>query len=319
MFKILICIMVLAACFRAEAVIVYGTNGTGTNNTSAPADDPGWANVGTVGGSTTVYLGSQTTGYWMLTANHVDLSGGTVSLNGGTYNIVGASIKQIVTADPVPVPIDLKVFRLQTNPGLSGVTISSSAPSPGSSVVMIGNGRDRGAITTWDGNPTGWGSSGSAASGYVWGSNQIVRWGSNVVQDTNLGVYSGATTFSTIFNDTSNPNEAQASLGDSGGGVFVKNGGLWELTGIMLTVGVWDGISGGYYGQFTGQPSNTSLITANTGYSGAGSATFSAQLSDYRTLILDAIPEPSISALSVFALFAILVVRRTVRQTTQNR
>ena len=302
--------MVLVACFRAEAVIVYGTNGTGTNNTSAPSDDPGWANVGTVAGCTAVYLGSKTTGYWMLTAKHVPLSGPVVMPN-GSYSIVSNSGVQIGTSD-------LQVFRIQENPGLSGVTISSSAPSPTSSVVMIGNGRDRGAYTTWDGNPSGWGSPGSEASGYVWGSNQIVRWGTNVVLDNNLDVYSGATTFSTIFNDITNPNESQGSLGDSGGGVFFKNGSLWELTGIMLTVGVWDGASGGYYDQFTGQPANVSLDYANTGFSGAGSATFSAQLSTYRQTILDTIPEPSVYALVLFSLTAAIVVRRTARQNQRD-
>jgi len=180
---------------------------------------------------------------------------------------------------------------------------------------MIGNGRDRGAYTTWDGNPAGWGSPGTEASGYQWGSSQIVRWGSNVVLDNNLGVYSGATTFSTVFNDISNPNEAQASLGDSGGGVFVKNGSLWELTGIMLAVGVWNGTSGGYYDQFTGQPSNVSLDYANTGFLGAGSATFSAQLSTYRSVIMAAIPEPSANVLVLFSLVAVIMIRRAVRRS----
>ena len=302
MFRILIYVLSLAACFRAEAVIVYGTNGNGTSNTSAPLDDPGWANVGTVGGSTAIYLGSETTGYWMLTANHVDLSGGTVALNSGNYSIVGGSVQQIGSAD-------LKVFRLQTDPGLSAVTIASAAPAPGSNVVMIGNGRDRGAYTTWD---SSWGSPGSTATGYVWGADQIVRWGSNVVQDKNLNLpfYTGATTFSTIFNNKLNPDEAQASLGDSGGGVFVKNGGLWELTGIMVAVGVWDGAGGlGYGDSFVGQPSNTSLNYVNTGHPSAGSATFSAQLSTYRSAILDAIPEPSPFALVLFALPAALMIR----------
>ncbi len=303
--------MVLFVCFRAEAVIVYGTNGSGSNNTSAPVDDPGWANVGTVGGSTTVYLGSQTTGYWMLTANHVDLSGGTVALNGGTYAITSGSIQQIGSAD-------LKVFRLQTDPGLSGVTIASAAPTAGSTVDLIGNGRDQGTPTTWD---SSWASPGSAAAGYIWGSSQIVRWGTNVVQDNNLGLLSGTTTFSTIFNDTSNPNEASASLGDSGGGVFIKNGSLWELTGIMLAVGVWDGTGGAGYGDsFVGQPSNTSLYqVVDTGFPDAGSATFSAELSNYRSAIMAAIPEPSVNALVLLSLLAVIIIRRGARRSILDK
>ena len=42
-------------------------SGDGTGNTTAPADDPGFANVGNRGGLTGVYLGRR----WVLTANHV--------------------------------------------------------------------------------------------------------------------------------------------------------------------------------------------------------------------------------------------------------
>ena len=42
-------------------------SGDGTGNTTAPADDPGFAHVGNRGGLTGVYLGRR----WVLTANHV--------------------------------------------------------------------------------------------------------------------------------------------------------------------------------------------------------------------------------------------------------
>jgi hypothetical protein len=300
----------MAAAARLPAVIVYGTNGTGNNNLSAPVDDPGWANVGKVDGATAIYLGSTTTGYWMLTANHVILSSGIVVLNNTSYLITG-NATQIGNAD-------IKVFRIQQDPGLPSVVISSSAPQVGASVVMIGNGRTQGAEKTWNGNPSGWGSPGSAAAGYEWGDSNVVRWGTNIVQGNSLGVVSGSTTFSTIFNDTTNPNEAQASLGDSGGAVFVKNGLFWELTGLMTNVGVWTGLS--YAAAFTGQPSSVSLYSANTGIPGAGSATFSVQLANYRSAILTAIPEPSPvgSMLAAGGVLILLTVRKFTRRARET-
>ena len=52
----------------------------GAANATAPTSDPGWSNVGTLGGASCVYLGNG----WVLTAGHV--GEGTVNLNGTAYN-----------------------------------------------------------------------------------------------------------------------------------------------------------------------------------------------------------------------------------------
>ena len=58
----------------SQAVVIAG--GDGTANTSAPSDDPGWANVGTRNKLTIVYLGNR----WVLTAAHVGF--GEVTIGG---------------------------------------------------------------------------------------------------------------------------------------------------------------------------------------------------------------------------------------------
>ena len=55
---------------------------------SAPLDDPGWANVGTRGNLSVIYLGNG----WVLTANHV--GSGAVIFEGQVYDeIVGSRVR----------------------------------------------------------------------------------------------------------------------------------------------------------------------------------------------------------------------------------
>jgi hypothetical protein len=79
--RLAVAAVLLAACQgpprTARAVVIDTISGTG--NTSAPADDPGWKNVGVRGIGTGVYLGND----WVLTAYHV--GGGSIVLGGGTY------------------------------------------------------------------------------------------------------------------------------------------------------------------------------------------------------------------------------------------
>ena len=80
--------------------------------------------------------------------------------------------------------------------------------------------------------------------------------------------------------------EAQAVAGDSGGPVFAKHGGQWQLAGIMVA-------AEGY----SGQPSLE--LTAVF-----GNETFMADLSYYRNQIVAVVPEPGAVALAGMALAA---------------
>ncbi len=74
------------------------------------------------------------------------------------------------------------------------------------------------------------------------------------------------TFFSTDFNAATG--EGQGAPGDSGGGVFIKSGGTWELAGTIL-----------YIGEHSGQPQYK--IAA------AGNLTYMADLSVYRDQIIN--------------------------------
>ena len=275
---------------------------TGTGNTSAPADDPGWANVGVLGIGTGVYLGND----WVLTAAHV--GAGSIVLNGGTYAMLAGSGTTLSNngAAGKSATADLVMFRLaSTPPGLAGVTIASATATSGAGVTMIGSGRDRGAFTEWSvdqgTSPWTWTQvpSGGDAAGYKTILTRAMRWGTNTVTAPALWIDDGfgdTFMFGTTFNDLGAPSsEAQAAYGDSGGAVFRKNGSAWELAGLMLTVG-------GY----SGQPDPG----ANAIY---GNATYAADLSFYRSQIVTIVPEPSFTAVAAVLVGLVAGIRRTGR------
>lgn len=291
----------------ARAVIINTVNGTG--NTSAPFDDPGWANVGTVNNGSAVYLGNR----WAITATHVWT--GPTTFSGTTYqNVPGSEITLSNNGAAGQTAFtDLVLYQLASDPGLPALTISSSTPANGSNVTMIGAGRNRGAFTTWNVDtattPFVWTvASGSAvnAAGYFWDSTRTMRWGTNAIEgagwitytiDNQKSAYAVRTQFNDLFGS---PTEGQAAPGDSGGAIFRKNGGTWELAGVML---VTDAISG--------QPGGTAVF---------GNNTFSADLSYYRSQIVAVVPEPGgIALVAVGGATFIAASRRSVMRRRRSR
>lgn len=245
----------------AEAVII--ATGDGTGNVSAPSDDPGWANVGTRGGLSAVYLGNR----WVLTASHV--GAGDVVFGGTTYPAVASSSVRMSNADQTLA--DLIVFKVQADPGLPAPAIASSTPSLNKSVTMIGHGRNRGVATSWTG-----------LNGWEWGPGAAMRWGTNRVSDRSILLSIGtaetqafATTFDYVANPGAGEHEAQAANGDSGGAVFAKSGSTWQLAGTLVAIGT-----------FLDQPLQTALY---------GNLTYAADLASYRDQILAVIEQPACS------------------------
>jgi hypothetical protein len=228
--------------FGAPAGAVIIDFGDGTGNTSAPAEDPGWKYVGLRAGLTAVYLGNG----WVATANHV--AAGEVVLDGTSYPAVAESKIQIGSAD-------LAVFQIDPAPAWDLLPISSDPDITGATVILIGQGRDRGAAQT---------ACLPKKNGYLWAGPKTKRWGENVVFE-HVNVLD-TDSFFTVFDKSGLTYEAQAADGDSGGGVFVKNGGDWELAGLMYVSGTWGC-----------QPANSAFY-ANT--------TYASDLAAYRDVIL---------------------------------
>ena len=286
----------------ARGVIIQTVSGTG--NTTAPGDDPGWNNVSIRGNGTAVYLGNG----WVLTANHT--TGGNMTFNGQTFSEVPGTAFSLTNNGAVgkTANTDLKMFQINGIPtGVATLPIAATTPTVGTAVTMIGGGRDRGAFTQWSvnqtTNPWTWTevSSGGNAAGYKTLATRALRWGTNAVGGTGQWLYfdnRDVLTTWTTFNFADGSSEAQAVVGDSGGPVFAKYGGQWQLAGIMVTVDA-----------YSGQPSPG--LTAVF-----GNNTYMADLSYYRSQIVAVVPEPSAVTLVGMALAggaAWATIRRRIR------
>ncbi len=314
------------------AVIIQSGNGNqdGASLTHAdgPGDptQPGFINVGrTVSGgpSSVTYLANG----WLLTASHAFINSTTpVILNGNSYTVDDSSITTLLNSDNSLS--DLKLVRLTTDPGLPAITpnlISSTTPS--GRQIMIGDGYQRGDPTFWtvDKSQSTWVWTEQTAppvpgpndyAGFITLTDHSIRWGENMVHQTGLfeRTYTDGNNnphyvhgYSTQFDDLQYtgvaglPDEAQLSNGDSGGAVFTKVNGQWELGGIMVAQDA-----------FSGQPpipAPGNPYYPDTVY---GNQALIIDLSYYRDEILSIIvPEPSGFALAAAAALALAAgVRR---------
>jgi hypothetical protein len=72
--------------------------------------------------------------------------------------------------------------------------------------------------------------------GWTWGGGDArQRWGENVVTSIVNGGPQNQFVYAT-FDSTGSPNEAHLAAGDSGGAVFVNEGGVWKVAGISYAV-----------------------------------------------------------------------------------
>ena len=293
------------ALSASSAFAVVHVTGDGSGNITAPVvDDFGFANVGQVFDISDgiyvsgVYLGDG----WVISAYHgVRAPGGTfqfgsVLFGGVNYPIDGTSAVRLTT--PGLGVADLALFHmLGPYPVLDAVAISAISPVLASGVALAGTGRNREtAETHWDvtvvAGPDNdiWTETGGPGNRqgfeFIFGA-PVVRWGKNRISSaapSNIDDGFGITKMirTRFDNDlTAVADEAQAAAGDSGGGVFYKNGANWELTGILLAT---DGLDG--------QPDSAVF----------GNSTYMADLATYRSQIVAIVPEPGSLTLALAGL-----------------
>jgi hypothetical protein len=295
-------IAITTLCFAptAHAIFVGTTPGVIPNTTMSPASygagwtqgDPGWANSAhTLNYFNAVYLGDG----WVLSANHTGVDGVEFTVGGTPYARVPNQTYRISNAgvSGLTGDADLQLFRIQNDPGLPALSISSTPLNLTNQVMYIGFGLFRAAAEshwnvdtmtdpdTWTVNTTGSGDRSGyypSGNGKAWGTNNIANdsiLGGMEASDGDITVAVGNTVayLTTYDRASSNPFEAQAVGGDSGSPVFHKNSnGKWELAGIILANYIFNGQD-----QFPGF-GNTLGVYDN--------ATAFADLSSYRANIL---------------------------------
>jgi len=228
--------VVLLGVSSAQAVLFYDT-GDSSHNIAAPTgtyENSGWQYQGYYG----AYLGTMIAPQYFITAQHMGTQGSsfvsTGVFNGGvdvTYTIDTAANGGAGYWDIAGT--DLRVFKINEYFS-SYATLYTGSSEQGLEMVTMGRGGVRGADVMVSGTLHGW--EHNLGDG-------IARWGSNIV--------SSVTTIPTLGSmlvarfDASGPGhtteEATLSVGDSGGAVFVNDGGTWKLAGINYSVdGMFD-------------------------------------------------------------------------------
>ncbi len=206
---------------RSHGVILART-GDSMENRTPPDNDvagSGWNYQGDWGS----YSGTPIAPQYFLSASHIGQAGGVFVYRGVTYTIA-ASFQ-----DPFS---DLLMWKInETFPEGSYAPLYTKNDEAGQRIVAIGRGTQRG--DPYDLNNT--------FRGWRWGAgDEVRRWGENVVTTTvTFGV--GNNFLYALFDNPGLPNECHLSAGDSGGAVFINDGGVCKLAGINY------GVDGHFY------------------------------------------------------------------------
>src|SRR5262249_10283218 len=99
----------------------------------------------------------------------------------------------------------------------------------GKGLIVFGRGTQRGSAMFLNGTLRGW----------AWGpSDGVQRWGQNNV--SGIVPYNGHDLLYSTFDEPGQPgngaNECHISVGDSSGGMFINDNGIWKLAGINYAV-----------------------------------------------------------------------------------
>jgi hypothetical protein len=197
--------------------IVFFSQGNDAN-----LDNPGvglpWDNVvqmrnesGPIG--TGVYLGNR----YVLTAGHV----------GPLKSVKVGFVDYLLDSSPALAigQADMKLVRLASDPGLSGVRLNTNPSGDAGNSYLVGYGVGRSSSSLLSSSPVTWGDSSTA----------IKRWGTNFVDGAIAGVQVAGYTsdlLRTQFNSNSGANEAALTIYDSGSALFRQIGSEWFLVGL---------------------------------------------------------------------------------------
>ena len=218
----------LGAAAQESAGVVFFDTASPTHNITAPTGalaDSGWQYQGYYSN----FLGTMISPKHFLTARHLgqpqptfvwdELFNGTATV---TYN-VDSTVNGGTGYWDIP-DTDQRILQIEETFPIYA-PLYEGLDEVGKDLVVMGRGGPRGGEVFADAELKGWRT--TAADG-------IARWGGNRVSEivnSNMGPLLAAE-----FNAVSGIDESQLSVGDSGGGVFVQEDGLWKLAGINYAV-----------------------------------------------------------------------------------
>jgi len=210
----------LVAPAWAAGVITYGDPGrNGPPSPQSLAYGP-WQLTGQFG----AFVGTPIAANYFLTANHVGGNSSVrFSFQGVSYTVDGS----FGTDGRAVIPdTDLAVWKVKGEfPTYAPLYTSSDEVNQ--HVVVIGRGTPRGEQVLVNGRLKGW----------LWATRDAVQsWGENDASAIDDFAGQIGEALSLGFNAGKGPNECALSTGDSGGGVFIEEDGVWKLAGVNYAV-----------------------------------------------------------------------------------
>jgi hypothetical protein len=209
----------------ARAVIFYSTGDPTHNRNTAPTGPlagSGWQYQGYFGN----FLGTAISPKHFITAVHIGVADTNfVSksfFNGGVVDVtypVDTTFNGGLGYRNIP-GTDLRVYQI-TGTFPEYAPLYTKTDEVGKGLVVVGRGTQRGVAVIVESELKGW----------RWGPGDgQARWGTNTVS---AAAGSGAGDMLVAeFNAGAGGDEAHLSSGDSGGAVFINDGGIWKLAGI---------------------------------------------------------------------------------------
>lgn len=204
----------------ADALVFIGSDGV-QHNVTAPSGalaGSGWQWQGSWGGP----LGTPIAAGFFITAAHV---GGAVGQN---FNFAGSNY--VAIASYLAPNADLRLWQIAGQfPNYAPYYTGTTEVNRGT--VLVGRGAARGEPVKV----------GTKTKGWLWGtSDAVTRWGTNtvtgIIDATGRSVFRNSAEAGDMLRFTFDANagtdEVMLSAGDSGGGVFMKDGGQWKLVAI---------------------------------------------------------------------------------------
>lgn len=212
---------------KAQAIVFHDTADP-AHNTTAPTgqySSSGWQYQGMFGG----FLGTMISPQLFITAQHIGVQSGSfvhdslfngtgdvtytidIAANGGVgfWDIAGTDLRIYKVHDFFPYYAEL--YPLSNELGKTAVTNGMGGP--------------RGSDVTVAAELKGW---------TTGGSDGIARWGANEISSIESSPVGSL--LAAEFNAAGVSEEAFLSSGDSGGGLFIKDGAAWKLAGVNYAV-----------------------------------------------------------------------------------